>query len=220
MLITLILKRGLITLNNLIEEIETLKQSSTAKVIKKRLESFKANGYKSEDDVFSELCYCILTANCSAESCLNIERNLYGSYHRYNQESLTDLLRLHRYRFPNTRAAYIANATMYKSKIKTRLAALQRHPRRNWLVEQIKGIGYKEASHFLRNIGYFNYAIIDRHILFILATSGIISPPKTITKKTYLQIEQTMEEIADHTNLSLAGLDLYLWYMRTGKILK
>ncbi|GAJ17855.1 unnamed protein product, partial [marine sediment metagenome] len=29
---------------------------------------------------------------------------------------------------------------------------------REWVVKNFKGLGYKEASHFLRNIGYKNFA--------------------------------------------------------------
>lgn len=92
--------------------------------------------------------------------------------------------------------------------------------RREWLVKYIKGLGYKEASHFLRNTGFFDYAILDRHILSILASHKKIKIPKTLTKKTYLSIENTMKTIAKQTQLSLGSLDLYLWYMSTGKILK
>ena len=37
---------------------------------------------------------------------------------------------------------------------------------REWLVHNVKGIGYKEAGHFSRNIGFTqDLAILDRHIL-------------------------------------------------------
>jgi len=34
-----------------------------------------------------------------------------------------------------------------------------------WLVKNLTGLGYKEAGHFLRNIGSGKIAILDRHIL-------------------------------------------------------
>ncbi|MEM2975891.1 MAG: N-glycosylase, partial [Candidatus Bathyarchaeia archaeon] len=91
---------------------------------------------------------------------------------------------------------------------------------REWLVKNIKGIGYKEASHFLRNIGFTNLAIIDFHILNILTRHKLIKKPKTLTRKNYLEIEQTLKNIAEKLNLTLAELDLYLWYIETNKILK
>jgi len=65
-----------------------------------------------------------------------------------------------------------------------------------------------------------DYAIIDFHIIDILTDYKLIKKPKTITKKKYLEIENVLKKIADKTNLSLAELDLYLWYLETGKILK
>jgi len=84
----------------------------------------------------------------------------------------------------------------------------------------VKGIGYKESSHFLRNVGFDDYAIIDFHIIDLLVKYQLIKRPKTITKNKYLEIEKILKKIAEKTNLTLAELDLYLWYMETGKILK
>lgn len=92
--------------------------------------------------------------------------------------------------------------------------------RRAWLVDNISGLGYKEASHFLRNIGFDDYAIIDFHILDILERYHLIKKPKTLTAKRYRDIEAILRKLAAQTNLSLAELDLYLWYLETGKILK
>jgi N-glycosylase/DNA lyase len=124
------------------------------------------------------------------------------------------------YRFPNIRAKYINETQKQKNILPEILKQLYGESLRNWLVKNIKGIGYKEASHFLRNIGYDNYAIIDFHIIDILTNYGYIQKPKTITKKRYLEIEQQLKQIAQTCNLTLAQLDFYLWYLETGKILK
>ena len=87
-------------------------------------------------------------------------------------------------------------------------------------MRNIKGLGYKESSHFLRNIGYDDYAIIDSHILDLLKRNNLVTPPKTLTRKKYLEIEAILRAIATRTDLTLAELDMYLWYMETGKILK
>ena len=91
---------------------------------------------------------------------------------------------------------------------------------REWIVKNVRGLGYKEASHFLRNIGFDDYAIIDFHIVDILTDHKIIKKPKTLTKGKYLEIEDLLRNLANKTGLTLAELDLYLWYMETGKILK
>ena len=48
---------------------------------------------------------------------------------------------------------------------------------REWLVENVRGMGYKESSHFLRNIGLGeNIAILDRHILKNLVVTVFTRP--------------------------------------------
>jgi len=81
-------------------------------------------------------------------------------------------------------------------------------------------LGYKEASHFLRNIGYKNYAIVDFHIVDLLVKYSLIEKPKTMTKRKYLEIERILQDLGSEVSLNLAELDLYLWYMETGKVLK
>ena len=78
----------------------------------------------------------------------------------------------------------------------------------------------KESSHFLRNIGYKNLAIIDFHIIDLLVKQNLIEKPKTITSKKYIEIENILKELTEKTDTSLGELDLYLWYEETGKILK
>ena len=79
---------------------------------------------------------------------------------------------------------------------------------------------YKEGSHFLRNIGCDYYAIIDFHILDLLERYHLITKPKSLTATKYREIEQVLQTIATQTQLTLAELDLYLFYLETGKILK
>ncbi|MBU1252440.1 MAG: N-glycosylase, partial [Nanoarchaeota archaeon] len=86
----------------------------------------------------------------------------------------------------------------------------------------IRGLGMKESSHFLRNTGFQNVAIIDFHIVDILARHGLIEKPKnkSLTPKKYLELESLLNELAGKTGTSLGELDLYLWYEETGTIFK
>ena len=72
----------------------------------------------------------------------------------------------------------------------------------------------------MRNIGYHNYTIIDFYIIDILVREKIIRKPKTFSKKNYIEIEDVLRRMALKLGLTLAELDLYLWYLETGKILK
>lgn len=93
---------------------------------------------------------------------------------------------------------------------------------REWIVKNIKGIGYKEASHFLRNIGIGeDLAILDRHILKNLKLFGVIDRiPKNLNKKIYLEIERKMDEFSKKINIPISHLDFVLWYKERGKIFK
>src|SRR4030042_2590550 len=80
---------------------------------------------------------------------------------------------------------------------------------REWFVKNIKGLGYKEASHFLRNIGLGEkIAILDRHILKNLNLFGVIKEiPKSVSKAKYLKIEKNMIEFAKKIDIPLSHLD-------------
>jgi N-glycosylase/DNA lyase len=207
-------------MNDLHEIIGQLKHSTVRMTIQQRIQDFKTIQKDSSDELFQELCFCILTANFSAERCLQIHSQLKACFCTETKDTLAQKLKENRYRFPNTRAAYIVESASKKDRLPTILMTLKGDERRTWLVQNIKGLGYKEASHFLRNIGYDDYAIIDSHILDILARYRLITRPKTLTKKTYIEIETILRRLAHQTQLTLAELDLYLWYLETGKILK
>lgn len=84
------------------------------------------------------------------------------------------------------------------------------------------GLGMKEASHFMRNIGLFeDIAILDRHILKNLIEYDVISEiPKTLTVKIYLEIEQKMKEFAEKIKIPFTELDLLFWSEETGHVFK
>jgi N-glycosylase/DNA lyase len=93
---------------------------------------------------------------------------------------------------------------------------------REWLIANIKGLGYKEASHFLRNIGMGQgIAILDRHILKNLKLLGVIDEvPKSLTRKKYMEIEQSMSDFCNRTGVPEEELDLLLWSREAGEIFK
>jgi len=95
--------------------------------------------------------------------------------------------------------------------------------RRDWLARtrNIKGLGYKEASHYLRNIGLRGYAILDKHILRSLTELGVIeSPEPPSTRTRYLETEERLKGFARSVRIDFDELDLVLWSMKTGEILK
>ena len=206
----------------LIKRLKLLEQSKISEVIRKRIKEFEKTGRSSPEKIFSELCFCILTANFSAERGIKIQRELENEFLIANEKRLAKMLKNLGYRYPNTRARYIVEARKKLSELMKILRdKTKNEPEiREWLVKNVKGLGYKEASHFLRNIGFKNIAVIDFHVLDVLEKYRLAEKPGALTRKKYLEIENVLRGLAERLSISLAELDLYLWYMETGKVLK
>jgi len=208
--------------NRLLRDLSELRKTFVRKTVETRLKEFKFLGKKGEEEWFCELCFCILTANSKAVTALSIQDELGASgFICDSEKSVCDCIKKNKHRFHNNKAKYIVEARKYKSEVKKKVNELGEIEAREWLVKNIKGLGYKEASHFLRNVGYVNLAILDRHILNLMVEEKVIKEkPKTLNKKKYLEIESKFKEIADKLSMNAAELDLYMWYMKTGKVLK
>ncbi|MBY9010368.1 MAG: N-glycosylase/DNA lyase [Candidatus Lokiarchaeota archaeon] len=201
--------------------IESLKDGNISSVIRERIKEFSEVREFGNERIFEELCFCILTANCAAKSCIEVQKRINTGFLNYSEEELRTKLKDYGYRFPNIRAKYIIEARTHILEINNKInSRMDENLLREWLAKTIKGLGYKEASHFLRNIGFKNIAIIDFHIIDILDKFGIIQKPKTLSVKKYKEIEQILTKIGERVNLDLNELDLYLWYMETSEVLK
>ena len=189
-------------------------------IVEERKKEFKEN-FKTNESVFKELCFCLLTANFNAYKSIIMQKEINEGFLTHSQQKLEEELSRLGHRFPKARAQYIVEARKYSKNIKDILKKFSSgKSAREWVVKNIKGIGYKEGSHFLRNVGFFDVAIIDYHIIDLLERYRIIERPKTLTKNKYLEIEKTLEGMSKTIDLSLGELDLYLWYMETGTVLK
>lgn len=134
-----------------------------------------------------------------------------------------------RHRYPNARSRYIVASRDFLNehcgmRLRKKLKGFAcPQERRDWLVREpgIKGLGYKEASHYLRNIGFRGYAILDKHVLNSLAELKIIDDPKPPnTRLRYLTVEDKLRNLTDTIGIDFDELDLVLWSMKTGIILK
>jgi len=208
-------------ISELLTSIENLKRSRVKSLVDARMREFKEKGKKSSKELFKELCFCILTANFNAEKSMRIQAEIDDGFLTLPEFELARKMRELGHRYPRTRARYIAEAREHAGSLKKTVESLDDHKKlREWLVKNVKGISYKEASHFLRNIGYTDLAIIDFHIINVLTKHKLVERPKTLTKARYLEIESLLRKIASKSGLNLAELDLYLWFMETGKVLK
>lgn len=204
----------------LLAELERLMGDPIRETIEKRMGEFREAGKGGEERWFSELCFCILTANYTAHGGIRIQNELGAEgFCNLPHPELVARLKQLGHRFYNMRGKFIVEAR--GKNVKKELYGKGQKEMREWLVENVKGLGWKEASHFLRNLGYFDVAIIDRHIISILQRHGYIKEaPKTLGKKKYLEIESILDGIAKEAGMSQGEMDLYLWYLKTGKVLK
>ena len=197
--------------------------------IRGRLAEFKAVHHERDDQrLWEEMVFCFFTGGCSARMGLrSIEavRPLLADGTR--DELANALTGVHRY--PNERAKYIVHSRDFLKadcdlRIADRLAGFDDDiARRDWLAREkgIKGLGYKEASHFLRNIGYSGYAILDKHVLRCLAELKIIDEPKPPNSRArYLTVETKLRQLTKKVRIDFDELDLVLWSIKTGSVLK
>ena len=200
----------------LLEEYKHKKDS-----IKKRLREFKEIGKGSAKEIFAELCFCILTPQSNARQCDKAIQELKKRRLLFKAPpgAITAVLK-GRTRFHNKKAEYLVNAR--RSFDRSVISNSNILDARKNIVESIKGIGYKEASHFLRNIGFGkDLAILDRHILKNLKRYGIINKiPSSMSVKSYLKIEKDARAYAKSIGLGLDELDLLFWSRETGEIFK
>ncbi len=210
--------KRVVVVMDLTKEINALKKTDIRDTIEKRLSEFDAFAGKGNDQWFSELCFCLLTANSKAQTALQIQSELGAKgFLCKSEEEISTCIKRNKHRFHNNKARFICEARGFK-KIKS-IIQKEEDPR-GWLVKNIKGLGFKESSHFLRNVGYKDYAIVDRHILNLLVDNGYLEEKPTMNKSNYLKIENILEKICKKNKMSQAELDLYLWFIKTGKVLK
>jgi len=206
------------------QKILALKKSKVREVVSKRLKEFGEKNSAGNNEWFSELCFCILTANSKAKTAIIIQNELgCKGFLEKSQDELSKIISRNKHRFSNMKSKYLVKAREYKDiqPIIRGLIFKGQKEVRNHLADNVTGIGLKEASHFLRNIGFFELAILDRHILALLKEHGYIDEiPKPVTKKKYFEIENVFQSLAKELGMSSAELDLYMWYMRTGEVLK
>ncbi|MDD3263929.1 MAG: N-glycosylase/DNA lyase [Candidatus Nanoarchaeia archaeon] len=226
----IIINKNLIE-NKLIEKIKnTYNNIEIRNKINKRYDDFQYFQKKdvTNNEIFIELCFCLLTANYNAKKAIEIQEKIGNGFILLTQEELSLKLKELGYRYPNKRSEYIVEARKYKDNIKDIIFdnKLNKEEKREFLVKNIKGLGFKESSHLLRNIGFKDYSIIDFHIVDILVENNIINKPnsKTIKKDDYLKIEKKLEELLSYLpkeiEMDLNRLDIYLWYIETSTIFK
>jgi len=199
------------------EEIKKLKPKIENQ-IKERLEEIQKE--KTSEEIMMELFFCIIVANNSIKNGECAIQNIGKDLFVLEEDKLKEQVKNTARRFYNRKTEYIIEA---REKQEILLDILKKDisyiEKREEIVKNFKGIGYKEASHFFRNIGYTNFAILDRHVLKVLEKSGIIEEiPKCLTKAKYLEIEEKLTKITKRLKMNHSELDGYLFFLSSGRI--
>ena len=200
------------------------------KDIEKRLKEFKEIWEKgSNEDIHAELSFCILTPQSKAVNAwkaITILRE-NGLLFNGSAEDIVEYLNI--VRFKNNKAKYLVALREQMQNEKGEIitkdffnSITDVKEKREWIVKNIKGMAYKEAGHFLRNVGFGKeIAILDRHILKNLVKLEVIEDvPKSLTPKLYLEIEEKMKAYCKFISIPMDSLDLLLWYKEAGEIFK
>lgn len=211
-------------LHNKILEIHGIMKKDAEKAIKGYKKAWKG----TEKEVFAEMAFCILTPQSKARNAWKAITDLVENDLLYTgtSEEMADYLNI--VRFKNNKAKYLVelrnlmtvNGKLQPKKILSDAGDV--FEKREWILENIKGMGLKEANHVLRNLGFGeNIAILDRHILRNLAELNVIDEvPKSVTKAKYYEIEEKMREYSRFANIKMDELDLVLWYKEAGEVFK
>ncbi len=196
--------------------------------IRERLLEFKEKWHTSDEEVFAELAFCLCTPQSKAKNCdaavSEIAKNKL--LFRGNAKKISKAL-ASKVRFHNNKAKYIFLARKklmpgIREKLLKQGIYSDAAKAREWLVKNVKGLGMKEASHFLRNTGFFeDIAILDRHILKNLKKTGAIKKiPQSLSHKKYIEIEKEMQAYSKKTGIPMQDLDLLFWSRETGEIFR
>jgi N-glycosylase/DNA lyase len=201
------------------------------KEIESRLSEFKGIWLFADDDrLWEELVFCIFTAGASARMGIRSIEAVRPLLKNGRREQMTRALKMAgAHRFPVERPEYIVSTRAFLNEYcgmrlrETLKAFSDPVARRDWLAQEsrIKGLGFKEASHFLRNVGFKGYGILDKHVMRCLAELHLVETPKPPTTRTrYLEIEQKLKAFARDVAIDFDELDLVLWSIKTGEVLK
>ncbi|KON30523.1 hypothetical protein AC482_03645 [miscellaneous Crenarchaeota group-15 archaeon DG-45] len=213
-------------LGSLVEEIRRLAgDPRVRRLVEGRVAEFKEVNGEGSPAWFIELVYCLLTAYSSAERAQLCVDALDGCGALVDGSigAVAETLRREGHRFADRRAEYIVAVRGLAGGIKDVIRGFGSSAgAREWLVRNVKGLGWKEASHFLRNVGYLDVAILDRHVLSNMREHGLIPDGggKGLTRRRYMEYEGLLRRAADRLGMPLGEMDLYLWYRKTGKVLK
>jgi N-glycosylase/DNA lyase len=180
----------------------------------------------NDEDTWQSLLFCILSSqvrvSVAAKATQNIlaelpffRTNLSGS--EVYDRTKTVLTRNDvRYRFPEIRSRQIAGSWFAFAQIKNALyeyldSFKTEKAAREAVTQLFPGVGLKQASMFLRDIGYADrLCVIDTHLLWYCAHMGK-DWNGALTTKRYFEVEDFLLKQSDEFGVSPRILDSAIW---------
>ncbi len=208
---------------NGIKELFELYLPIKEKIIQRLLEFEILFKRKEKHKILLELIFCLLTPQSKAKVCWRCVKDMDKNRVLFSKNPDDIKIFLKGVRFKNKKAFYIIEATKKFNEVLDLIFSNKSvFDKRIWLVKNIKGMGYKEASHFLRNVGLGkDLSILDRHILKNLKLYKVIDfIPQNLSPQRYIEIEEKMRFFSHTIEIPLDHLDLVLWYKETKEIFK
>ncbi|MEM4259397.1 MAG: DNA lyase [Candidatus Pacearchaeota archaeon] len=207
-------------------EQKLIKELKKSYKLKKSRITAKLNWFKSlsESEQKKEFMFCLLTPQSNAQRCWEAVEQL-NLLNKFTDDKIKEILKA-KTRFYNNKTKYILEAEKTWNNLKQKLKINDKKDSiknlRNWLADNVKGYGLKEASHFLRNIGKSNnqIAILDRHIVRNMKKFGIITDESIKSGRDYLEKEQKFLEFSKKIGIPADELDLLFWSNENGEIFK
>lgn len=196
----------------------------------------------SEEQLWCELVSCILGSRVLYETAHSCVSHLFqmGLLHPLRIIAESDKTEKHlinelskpifpsfkktkrcRYPYPKSRSEYIVQTAIEiynnnETNLKNILASCKNeYEARELIREKSTGIGYKQASLFLRNISYSrNLAILDSHVIKYMVLTSIIEDnevPNISNKANYMKLERNLLNYAVSKEKSISTLDIAIW---------
>ncbi len=178
----------------------------------------------SLDYLWKRMAFCILSSNVRYETAQKAFQTLFADQASVwvsadpatVEANVQHALRLSGYRYPAIRAFQLAASWATLRKRYSDLVALficeqDSAAIREFIVGEFSGIGFKQASMFLRDIGAAtDLAILDTHtISFMNALLG--TRIKVASRRSYLTAEQCFLEMAEAHGVRVSVLDTAIW---------
>jgi N-glycosylase/DNA lyase len=161
--------------------------------------------------LMAELMFCIQTPQSKAKYARETIEKLKSKNKLFNAEETEIREVMYGVRFANRKSKYISESKHKLPEIKKRLD-MPPQELREWLVKNVKGLGMKEASHYLRNIGIFGLAILDVHVQNFMKKHGMLNGEVgKLSKKQYLDTEKNYFELAKKIGIRPEELDIVIW---------